>query len=127
MKNNFELIQFFVDSFVRRRFDEMANCLADDFIYETNSIRTVGRNKFLKLQEKFDCNYKMVVSGIKLCKLEGVYSAKFHYEIYYPHQALIELDAHAVLYVAEKEIFKIIVSYVDEEKAKNILQKMIIH
>lgn len=127
MRNNFDLINFFVDSFVRRNFCEMATCLTEGFIYETASIKTTGSKQFIKLQEKFDCNYKMTISELHADASECVFEAKFNYQIYYPSQKLIELDADATLYVANHQIDKIIVIYENEQKAKETLGKMIIH
>ncbi|PCI88627.1 MAG: hypothetical protein COB24_01290 [Hyphomicrobiales bacterium] len=127
MINNFDLINFFVNSFIRRNFSEMAACLADDFIYETESIKTTGSKQFIKLQEKFDCNYQMTISELQADKDENIFKAKFHYQIYYPGQKIIGLDADATLYIAKQQIEKIVVIYEDEQKAKEILGEMIFH
>ncbi|MBL1241746.1 MAG: nuclear transport factor 2 family protein [OCS116 cluster bacterium] len=127
MKQGYDTVTQFINSFGRRNFSEMSGCLTDDFIFDGSIIYIEGREKFLKFQKKVDSSYVISPFELQANNDEDVYLVNFAYEIHFHDRKKIKLPARAIMYLRQELIFKVEIKFRDVEEAKSIFNQMVRH
>lgn len=127
MKYSFALVKFFMSSFSRRNFSETASCITKNFIFQTPIIEVKGRDKFIKLQQKIDSNFFLVVTNLEADRESNVFNLQYTYHIHLHARPKIEIKAHSKIYLPDKLISKMVVEFEDPKQAENVFKQMIYH